>query len=257
MSDLLERVAAFHVAFARRQAAEIVELPEFPGVFAVRNPEFALSHEHNHLIVTGPGTDPAALPGLATRWLGPRQQYAITVLDEEWGERVTPALVGAGYERGTAVVMARDTAGCALPRPAALPTEFADIREAVLAQQSEWYEGEDLIRQLADRRPARLRGAERVHFLAARTAADGEVAAWVDLYLEPAAGLAQLEDLVTVGRHRGAGHGDTLLASGLALAAAAGIPRLFLLADAADWPRGWYARRGFTEIGSIHSFHSR
>ncbi|MEV7596979.1 N-acetyltransferase [Kitasatospora sp. NPDC089797] len=256
MSDLLERVAAFHVAFARRQATEVVELPEFPAVFAVRNPEFALSHEHNHLIVTGPGTDPAALPGLATRWLGQRGQYAITVLDEEWGERVTPVLTAAGYDRSTAAVMARPTAGCALPEPAALPTEFAELRAAVLAQQAEWYEGEELIRQLTDRRPARLRGAEQVRFLAAR-AADGAIAAWVDLYLEPAAGLAQLEDLVTAVRRRGAGHGDTLLASGLALAAAAGIPQLFLLADTADWPRGWYARRGFAELGRQHSFHTR
>ncbi|MGW2372819.1 GNAT family N-acetyltransferase [Kitasatospora sp. NPDC001683] len=255
MSDLLERVSAFRAAFARRHAAEIVELPEFPGLFAVRNAQYVLSHEHNQLIVTGPGTDPAALPGLAARWLGQRRQYAITVLDEEWGERATPVLAEAGYERSTVLVMVRDTAGCALPEPAALPTEFAAMREAVLRQESEWYEGEELIRQLTDRRPTRLRGAERVHFLAARTA-DGEVAAWVDLYLEPAAGLAQVEDLVTAARHRGAGHGDTLLGSGLALAAAAGIPRLFLLADADSWPREWYARRGFTEIGRSHSFHS-
>lgn len=255
MPDLLERVSAFRASFARRDAGEIVELPEYPGVFAVRNADYVLSHEHNQLIVTGPGTDPAALPGLAARWLGKRRQYAITVLDEEWGERATPVLAEAGYERGTAVVMVRDTAGCELPEPAALPTEFADLREAVLRQQSEWYEGEELIRQLTDRRPTRLRGAEQVHFLAARSA-DGGVAAWVDLYLEPAAGLAQVEDLVTAAPHRRAGHGDTLLGSGLALAAAAGIPQLFLLADADGWPREWYARRGFTGIGRSHSFHT-
>ncbi|MER7669970.1 GNAT family N-acetyltransferase [Kitasatospora sp. NPDC096128] len=255
MSDLLERVAAFHAAFARRQAAEVVELPEFPGVFAVRNPDFVLSHEHNQLIVTGPGTDPAALPGLAARWLGQRRQYAISVLDEAWGERAAPVLAGAGYERSAVVVMARDTAGCALPEPAALPSEFAELREAVLRHQAEWFEDEELRRQLTDRRPARLRGAERVHFLAARTA-DGEIAGCVDLYLEPAAGLAQLEDLVTAVPHRGAGHGDTLLASGLALAAAAGIPRLFLLAEAEGRPREWYARRGFVEIGRSLSFQT-
>ena len=255
MPDLLERVSAFRASFARRDAGEIVELPEYPGVFAVRNADYVLSHEHNQLIVTGPGTDPAALPGLAARWLGQRRQYAITVLDEEWGERATPVLAEAGYERGTAVVMVRDTAGCELPEPAALPTEFADLREAVLRQQSEWYEGEELIRQLTDRRPTRLRGAEQVHFLAARSA-DGGVAVWADLYLEPAAGLAQVEDLVTAAPHRRAGHGDTLLGSGLALAAAAGIPRLFLLADADGWPREWYARRGFTGIGRSHSFHT-
>ncbi|MBO1418491.1 GNAT family N-acetyltransferase [Streptomyces sp. FH025] len=256
MSDLLGRVNAFRAAFARRQAAETVELPEYPGVFAVRDTEFALSHEHNQLIVTGPGTDPAALPGLAARWLGPRRQYAISALEEEPGELATPVLTEAGYERSTAVVLIRDTAGCELPEPAARPTEFAELRAAVRRQQSEWYAEEELGRQLTDRRAARLRGADQVYFLAARTP-DGEVAAWADLYLDPAVGLAQVEDLVTDSRHRGAGHGDTLLAIGLALAAAAGIPQLFLLADAADWPREWYGRRGFTEIGRSHSFHSR
>jgi len=63
------------------------------------------------------------------------------------------------------------------------------------------------------------------------------LAVWVDLYLDRDAGLAQLEDLVTAAPQRGLGHGDALLATGLALAAAAGIPQLFLIADATDWPR--------------------
>nr|BFD94973.1 hypothetical protein KitaXyl93_63330 [Kitasatospora sp. Xyl93] len=256
MSDLLARVTAFRAAFARRQAAELIEQPEFPGVFAVRDAEFALSEEHNQLIVDGPGTDPAALPELAARWLGRRRRYSVTVLDPEVGERVTPVLAAAGWEREGIVILARPTDGCQRPEPAALPVELAGMREAVLRQQRDWSEDEEVARQLTDRRTARLRGAERVRFLAARTPT-GEVAAWSDLYLEPAVGLAQMEDGVTGSQHRGAGHGDTLLATGLALAAEAGIPQLFLLADAADWPREWYGRRGFVEIGRNPSFRSR
>ncbi|MFE7525434.1 GNAT family N-acetyltransferase [Kitasatospora sp. NPDC057542] len=256
MSDLLARVTAFRAAFARRQSADLSELPELPGVFAVRNTEFVRSEEHNQLIVEGPGTDPAVLPELAARWLGRRRRHCITVLDPEPGERAAPVLAAAGWERESVVILARPTDGCVLPEPAALPVELSEVREAVLRQQREWSEDEELVRQLTDRRTARLRGAERVHFLAARTPA-GEVAAWGDLYLEPAFGLAQLEDVVTGSQHRGAGYGDTLLATGLALAAEAGIPQLFLLADAADWPRAWYGRRGFVEIGCSHSFHGR
>lgn len=256
MSDLLARVTAFRAAFARRQARDLVERPEFPGVFAVRDAEFGRSEEHNQLIVEGPGTDPAALPGLAVRWLGRRPRYRITVLDPESGERAAPVLAAAGWERQGEVILTRSTDGCLRPEPAALPVELAGMREAVLRQQREWIEDEEIARQLTDRRTARLRGAGRVHFLAVRTPA-GEVAAWSDLYLEPDVGLAQLEDLVTGSRHRGAGHGDTLLATGLAMAAEAGIPRLFLLADATDWPRAWYGRRGFTEIGCGHSFYGR
>ncbi|MFD6530821.1 hypothetical protein [Streptomyces sp. NPDC060184] len=147
MAPSLERVTAFRSAFARRQAAETFGLP---GAFAVRDPGFPLSEEHNRLIVDTPDADPVLLYGAAARVLGPREQYRMTVLDEALGEDVTPALTAAGCSRR--------------------------------------------------------------------------------------------------------GHGDTLLASGLARAAAAGIPHLFLLADASDWQRDWYTRRGFTEIGRSHSF---
>ncbi|MGW2280743.1 GNAT family N-acetyltransferase [Streptomyces sp. NPDC001770] len=80
------------------------------------------------------------------------------------------------------------------------------------------------------------------------------MAAWADLCLDRAAGLAQLEDLVTAEPHRGRGHGGTLIDTGLALAAAAGVPRLFLVADETDWPRAWYVCRGFTAIGRSHAF---
>ena len=250
MSDLLERVNAFRAAFARRQAAEIVELP---GAFAVRDPDFSLSYEHNQLIVAATDTDPAALPGLAARGLGPHTHHQIMVLDEALGERATPVLAAVGYERAVELTLARRTYGCELPEPAAHPVELADLRAAVFRQQLEWYPDENLAGQLTERRAARLRGAGEVLFLATRTP-QGEIAAWVDLYLDREAGLAQLEDLVTAAPHRGRGHGDALLATGLALAGAAGIPQLFLIADATDWPRTWYARRGFAELGRNHSF---
>jgi len=251
--DLLERVTAFRATFARRQAAEIVELP---GAFAVRDPVFSRSQEYNQLIVETPDADPAALPGLAVQGLGVRRQYRITVLDEALGARATPVLAAVGYERDTDLILARETAGSVLPECAAHRVELAELRAAVFRQQLDWSPDEDLARQLTERRTARLRGAEKVLFLAAR-APDGEITAWTDLYLDPTTGLAQLEDLVTATPHRGQGHGDTLLATGLALAAAAGIPQLFLTADVNDWPREWYARRGFTELGRSHSFLHR
>lgn len=181
------------------------------------------------------------------------------MLDEALGERATPVPAAAGYDRDTELILVRETAGCALPEPAAHPVELAELAElraAVFRQQLDWGLDEDLARQLTERRTARLRGAEKVSFLAARTP-DGEIAAWADLYLDRTAGLAQLEDLVTAVLHRKQGHGDTLLATGLALAAAAGIPQLFLIADVTDWPREWYSCRGFTELGRSYSFPDR
>lgn len=251
--DLLERVTAFRTAFARRQAAEVVELP---GAFAVRDPAFALSEEHNRLVVEGSDASPGSLAGWAARTVGPRPRYRITVLDEAFGERATPVLAAAGYERETETVLARGTAGHSPPGRPALPVEWAELRPAVYRQQRAWGLDEELARQLTERRRARLRGAEKVVFLATR-APDGEIAGWADLYLDRTAGLAQLEDLVTAGPHRGQGHGDALLSTGLDLAAAAGIARLFLVADATGQARAWYARRGFSELGRGCSFVSR
>ncbi|WP_245177303.1 GNAT family N-acetyltransferase [Geodermatophilus sp. DF01_2] len=58
------------------------------------------------------------------------------------------------------------------------------------------------------------------------------------------------ESVVTEPGFRGRGHADAVLARLLTLAADAGCDRVVLQADAADWPRQWYARRGFVAVGS-------
>jgi N-acetylglutamate synthase-like GNAT family acetyltransferase len=255
MSDLLARVSAFRAAFLRHQAAETVE---FAGAFAVRHPGFPRSQEHNQLVVDAPGADPESLVAFAEQGVGDRRDHRIQVLDETVGERAAPVLAAAGFGRAAELVMVRETAGCVRPDPAARPVRVDELREAELAQLLRWWPDQELARQLHERRAARLHGAAaegraEVLFLAVREP-DGEVAAWVDLYLDRAAGLAELTDLVTAEPYRGRGHGDTLVATGLALAAEAGIPRLFLAADDEDWPKAWYARRGFRPIGHSYAF---
>ncbi|WP_035847149.1 GNAT family N-acetyltransferase [Kitasatospora azatica] len=253
MSDLLARVTALRSSFARRQSARTVEVT---GGVAVGNPDFPASQEHNQLLVESPATAPAELPALAESGLGPRRQYRITVLDEAVGSACAPALLAAGYAQDTELVMARSTRGARLPEPAAQPVGLPELRPALAAQNLVWLPGEqqaELRRQLVDRRAVRRWGADKVLFLAVRTR-DGSVAAWADLYLWPREGIAQLEDLATADAHTRQGHGDTLLATALALAAGAGCPDLFLIADAEDWPKDWYARRGFEVIGRNHSF---
>jgi ribosomal protein S18 acetylase RimI-like enzyme len=49
---------------------------------------------------------------------------------------------------------------------------------------------------------------------------------------------------------RGRGYGDAVLARVLAGAAEAGCDLVVLEAAADDWPRHWYARRGFEVVGS-------
>ncbi|MFE0465117.1 GNAT family N-acetyltransferase [Kitasatospora sp. NPDC058965] len=256
MTELIDQTAAFRAAFARAQA--IVTVP-VPGGAVVADPDFPSSQEHNQLLLDGVPGDPAELPALAARVLGDRRTYRITVLDEAFGEAAAPALRAAGYRRETEVVLARSTDDAVPPAEPAVPVGLPELRPALLRYQEQWLPGDELAevrRQLTDRRSRRRRGAAQVEFLAVR-GADGAVAGWGDLYLDPARGLAQLEDVATAARYARQGHADRLLATALARAAAAGCHRLFLLADAEDWPQHWYGRRGFVPIGRTHAFVKR
>ncbi|MEU8434399.1 GNAT family N-acetyltransferase [Streptomyces sp. NPDC029216] len=245
----LHQITAFLTAFARRQAARTVDLP---CGFAALDDEFALSYANNHLVVDG-AAEPEALPALADEALGHLPYRLITVLDDETGKACAEPLLRAGYTHSTYLVMLHGG-----PVPEAGGAEEVDL-EAIRVPLARRWRGylpdadEEVIRQLVDRRARRRRGADSVHLLGARTA-EGEVASWADLYLDPASGIAQIEDLITSELHLGRGYGDAVLAAGLRRAADAGCGTRFLTADAADWPRHWYERRGFSVIGRHHGF---
>ncbi|RAG81997.1 GNAT family N-acetyltransferase [Streptacidiphilus pinicola] len=239
-AEIDHRIVSFLSAFARRQAAGTTD---FPGGFAVRDDAYARSHEHNQLVVEGE-TDPSLLAAF--------QRPQITVLSEAVGEDCAPALAAAGYDHRVHVVMVHQG-----PRPApaarAVRVTVDDLRTPLTGRMRGWMPDadEETLRHLVDRRAARLRGAPEVHFLAARDEA-GAVAAWGDLYYDRVSGLAQLEDLVTAETHLRQGHATTVLATALHHAADAEL--FFLVADPADWPQHWYARRGFVPAGRMHVF---
>ncbi|MFF6959309.1 GNAT family N-acetyltransferase [Streptomyces sp. NPDC008317] len=244
----LHRIASFRAAFQRRQARCVVE---FPGGAAVLNGAYAASHEHNQIVVEGPvAVD--ELPAFADAVLAHLPHRRISVLDDEFGVLCAPTLLAAGYEHETELVM-RHSGPAPAPDPAAETVTPRALRSAVLRQTRQWLPKADdeVLRQLTDRRAARLRGADQVRFLAVRDE-QGAVGAWTDLYLDPAEGIAQIEEVVTATTHQRRGYADVNLATAVHLAA--GCPLLFLIADADDWPRTWYARRGFTPIGRSHVF---
>jgi GNAT superfamily N-acetyltransferase len=63
-------------------------------------------------------------------------------------------------------------------------------------------------------------------------------------------GTAAVDSVLTDRAARGRGHADAVLARILTLAADAGCDLVVLEAAGDDWPRHWYARAGFTELGS-------
>lgn len=212
----------------------------------VLDPDYAASHEHNQLVVDG-SPSPSRLLARAL----PHRR--ITVLDDAVGTACAPLLTAAGYEHEAELVMTYSGVG-AETGGSAEEVALDDLLPAVTRQLRVWMPNasQDVVRQLAERRTARRRGAADVRFIAAR-AEDGTIASWADLYLDGDQRIGQIEDLVTADAHTRRGHADAVLATALRLAARS-CDLFFLMADAEDWPHTWYARRGFTPIGRSHVF---
>ncbi|BAJ31385.1 MULTISPECIES: GNAT family N-acetyltransferase [Kitasatospora] len=249
IEDSLRTALEFRRAFARGQAAEVVEVP---GGFGVLCGEFEYSHEHNQLVLDAPpsGVDVA---GLAEEVLGHLEHRRISVFDDASGLALVPGLTAAGYRHETELVMVHR--GPVPPGGGAGPVGLDELAPALERQWRCWlpWASDDSIAQLVNRRTARAAGAELVLTLAARDG-DGAFGSWADLY-QDAAGTAQIEDLATAEEHQRRGLADAVLSSALRLAADRAPAGLrFLVADAEDWPRQWYARRGFTAVGRTHGF---
>ncbi|MEU6553157.1 GNAT family N-acetyltransferase [Streptomyces sp. NPDC046915] len=248
-SSELQRINAFLSAFARRQAARTVGLP---GGFAVYDDAFAHSRANNQVFIDT-AVDSEELPAVAEQALGHLPHRMISVLDHEVGMACAEPLIRAGYNHSTYLVMRH-----AGPVPAGRPAEELDL-DAIRTPLTRRWRGllpdvdNEVVRHLVDRREARRRGADIVRFIGARTE-EGEVASWADLYMDPATGTAQVEDLITSESHLKHGYADAVLTTALRLAVAAGCGTRFLTADATDWPRHWYERRGFSVIGYSHCF---
>ncbi|PJE97022.1 GNAT family N-acetyltransferase [Streptomyces carminius] len=246
----LRRINAFLSAFARNQAAHSVDVP---GGFAVYDDAFAHSRANNQIVIDTV-VDAGVLPAVAEEALGHLPHRMISVLDDEVGTACAEALLRSGYTHSTLLVMQHDGPVTRHGRDAGKVS--LDAIRAPLAEQ--WRNflpdvDDEVIRHLVDRREVRHRGADVVHFIGAHTEG-GEVASWADLYLDRATGMAQIEDLVTSEVHLGRGYADAVLNAALRLAVDADCGTRFLIADAADWPRHWYERRGFSVVGRSHCF---
>ncbi|RSN06566.1 GNAT family N-acetyltransferase [Nonomuraea sp. WAC 01424] len=245
MADELGRAIAFQHAFARRKSPAVLPVP---GGFAVLDERYPMSHDDNRLIVES-GRPGAALAA-AEETLAALGHRLVCVDDDRLGQEFRPAFAAAGYEHDTNLVMAFHGV-----RPAAsAPAERLGLEELLPVLRAEWRESlphasEQVVEGLAARAATRTAGADRVEFRAVR-APGGQVAARADLYVHD--GVAQIENVYTGERHRGQGHARALMTALLAETADAELT--FLVADAADWPREFYARLGFVPLGRTHAF---
>jgi ribosomal protein S18 acetylase RimI-like enzyme len=119
------------------------------------------------------------------------------------------------------------------------PRAIRGAREGALADRDP-----DLTRQIAEY-TERLAAANDGRVLAAF--AEGEVGAFCALFERD--GVGEIDEVTTLDRFRKRGLGNAVVTAALRTSLAHGNTMTFLNADADDWPKRWYERLGFSEVG--------
>jgi uncharacterized protein (DUF952 family)/ribosomal protein S18 acetylase RimI-like enzyme len=224
----------------RRAATQ--ELPVAGGVAVLTGP-VPCSRQHNQLLVDG-DVEAATVAAEADRTLGGLAHRMALLASAP----LAAGMAALGWEVEELTVMAAPAGGTS-----GGPVRQVDIEDARPFWDASWRRavpGIDpaTLAQLTDRY-ALEREVVDLRCLAAFTGS--ELAAACLLKIDGAT--AVVDAVETAPEHRGRGHGNALLAEARAMAAAAGCDLVTLEAAAADWPRHWYARHGFTEVGRAWS----
>ncbi|SEL85784.1 Uncharacterized conserved protein, DUF952 family [Blastococcus sp. DSM 46786] len=249
--DALARAVALYTSVPVRRA---VGVGDVPGGVAVLDPDFPHSRDNNRLVLTRPVT--AAAVETAAEEVGGNAGWPHLAALLTWpgAGTVAAGLATRGWTAEELVLMGRPTA---LPVPGTtVRAEVVDQREV----QDLWGRGwrrdlaslgdrlEPVVRQLVGREQLNDRVVAVTDVVVRE---HGRVVAAAQLRVDGAT--AAVESVMTDPDVRGRGYGDAVLARVLELAAAAGCDLVVLEAAGEDWPRHWYARRGFTVLGSTWS----
>jgi uncharacterized protein (DUF952 family)/GNAT superfamily N-acetyltransferase len=245
--DRLGRALSFGTSVQIRRA---VGVGDVPGGVAVLDPDFPASRDNNRLILAGP-VDAATVEQATDEVAGnagwPHRMAAMT-----WpgAGKVAAELGARGWTPQELVLMAR----AAAPTQAGALVDIVDQTEVHAFWERSWRQVLPLTGRDLDRVVGQLVGREQLNDtvvavtdLVVRQA--GRVVAAGQLRVDGAT--AAVDSVLTDPDHRGRGHADAILARALDLAAAAGCDLVVLEAVADDWPRHWYARRGFEVVGSV------
>ncbi|MGY1746607.1 GNAT family N-acetyltransferase [Blastococcus sp. SYSU D00695] len=244
--DALGRALAHALSLRVRRAAEVRDVP---GGVAVLHPGCRHAPDDGRLLLSDP-VDAATVARTAdalAREAG--LGHCSATLRWAGAERVAGELAADGWRAEEVRVMARPaTAGRAGPR--AVPVDQHEVHD--LWRRS-W-------RRTLPPSPDR---PEVVEELVGRAQRDDRVVAVTDLAVREegrvvAAGrlrvdgaTALVDAVLTDAAARRRGHGDAVLSAALDGAVEAGCDLVVVETAAGDWPRGWYARRGFAEVGTV------
>lgn len=249
MSDF-ERAAAFEEAVRDAAVERRVDTRFGPALFSDTYPDLWVL---NVLRADTPGHASAAeIAAEADRVQGEAGLRHRRVLLPPAADRLVAGFESLGWERDHFVFMVLrgkpqrpvDTSAVEEVEP----NELHELRRAILL---EWQPDmtENVIAQIIDSE-SRLTDAANARFFALLE--EGRVVSSAQLYSDGRT--AQVEDVATLPSHRERGYARTIVWHAVDEAKAAGHDFVFLVADAADWPKEFYGRLGFETVGSRSAF---
>lgn len=248
-----ERIDAFADRFAKAQATSVIDLP---WGYALLQTDFPNSYDHNRIVVKS-AVSADAIFDAGDEILGGAglTHRHVSVDDDEVGLAVATEFVAAGYEHTTLVTMinAGDHPIAEPPAHEVRAVSVEDLRRAVTR---DWRTdlptaSDDEIAQLAGRARLYSQGADTTLL----AAFDGDtIAARVNVFVDSAERIAQIESLYTHQDFRGRGFADAVMAEAQRRVQQANCSLSFLVANHDDWPLRWYQKLGYTSIGHTRDF---
>ena len=244
--DRLGRALAYFTSLPLRRA---VGVGDVLGGVAVLDPDFAYSRDNNRLLFSEPVD--ADTVETATEEVAGNAGWPHRAAGLLWpGAGPVAAELGRrGWDVEELLLMGR----AAAESPGGDRAEVVDQSEVHDLWERSWRRNLAGMRDL-DRVVEQLVGRERLNDRVVAVSdvvvrEDGRVVAAGQLRVDGAT--AAVDSVLTDPAARGRGHADAVLARSLGLATEAGCDLVVLEAAADDWPRHWYARRGFETLGSV------
>lgn len=215
-------------------------------------------YDVNFLRVSDPDEemDADGLMAEADRLMGARglRHRKVVVDDETLGEHLAPAFQEAGYAADRLLFMVH--------RRIPERTASVDVDEVVAElhtqakerfnREQPYFATEDEIQQMNSLARKVFEVTDKRCFAAY---VQGEIASVCELYSDGVT--AQVEDVLTLEKHRSKGLATATVIRALHEAEAWGHEMVFLVADAGDWPKELYTQLGFDAVGQTCQFLRR
>ena len=250
VDDAWARALALAVSVPTRRAAQVRDVP---GGLAVLDPAFPHSRDDNRLLLTGAtGADEVAALTAQVATDADWPMRTATLLQPDAGP-VADELARRGWDVSPSLVLAHRGP---FPAVADGPAEVVPQAAVHRLWERSWRRElavtgpalDDVVAQLVGREHRNDRVVQVTDLAVRADLGEGlEVVAALQLRVDGAT--ASVESVLTDPHARRRGYADALLTAALQRAESAGCDLVVLEAAALDWPRHWYARRGFAVVG--------